>query len=141
MIQFEPVRVVLDTNVLFEGMTKKGGACGYIIDFWRKGLIQVFVSDALAYEYVDVLSRKFSADRWAKAKPVLATLLQKAKFVAIHYSWRPASPDPGDDLVIGCAMNAGAGVVTSNVRDFRRAQQELGLTIMRPIEFLELVIA
>ena len=59
----EPFRVVLDTNVVFEGLTKRNGSCGLIVDAWFAGLIQVHVSDALAYEYADMLFRKLSADR------------------------------------------------------------------------------
>ena len=54
--------------------------------------------------------------------------------VVIHYSWRPVSPDPGDEHVIDCAMNAGATVITSNVRDFERAKDALGLHVMTPAE-------
>lgn len=56
------MRVVIDTNVVFEGLTKQGGACGLIIDAWRAGLIKACVTNALAYEYEDVLARKLSAD-------------------------------------------------------------------------------
>ncbi len=55
-----PLRVVIDTNVLFEGLTRQGGACGLIIDAWRAGFISGCISNALAYEYGDVLSRKLS---------------------------------------------------------------------------------
>ena len=41
-------RVVLDTNVVFEGLTRQGGACGLIIDAWNAGLLSVYVSNALA---------------------------------------------------------------------------------------------
>ena len=50
--------VVIDTNVVFEGLTKQGSAAGLVIDAWLAGLLQVHVSNALAYEYEDVLSRK-----------------------------------------------------------------------------------
>jgi len=63
--------------------------------------------------------------------------LAQAEPVLIHFSWRPMSPDAGDDLVIDCAMNAGAPVVTRNVQDFRRARQSLGLIVLTPVEFLE----
>jgi putative PIN family toxin of toxin-antitoxin system len=129
-------RVVLDTNVIFEGLTKKNGACGLIIDAWLSGLFQACVSTALAYEYKDVLSRKFAPTRWQGAQTALRTLLDEAEFVAIRYTWRPASPDPGDDFVIDCAMNANALLVTSNVKDFRKAQSELGLNVMTPVEFV-----
>jgi len=97
-------------------------------------LLQVCVCDALAYEYADVLSRKLSEARWQRLKPVLGTLLSKAQFVVVHYSWRPISPDPGDEHIIDCAMNAGATVITWNVRDFRTARETLGLRVITPIE-------
>ncbi len=129
-------RVVIDTNVVFEGLTKQGGAAGFIVDAWLAGLIQVCDSTALVYEYEDVLSRKLSEIRWQKLQPVLFTLLGKVKFTVIYYSWRPTSPDPGDDLVIDSAMNPGPVVVTSNTRDFQRAKVSLGLQVITPTELV-----
>jgi len=132
------IRVVLDTNVLFEGLTKRGGACGLIIDAWQAKLFSVCISNALAYEYQDVLSRKLSEQRWQEIKLILDGLLDnQSEYVKIHFSWRPISPDPGDDHVIDCAMNAHALIVTSNVRDFEKARQVLEAQVMTPIEFLE----
>lgn len=107
-----------------------------LIDAWRAGLLRVYVSNALAYEYADVLSRKLSAVRWQRLKPVLGVLLGQVEFVPIYYSWRPSSPDPGDEHVIDCAMNAGATVISANVRDFQLAKRTLGLHVMTPVEFL-----
>jgi len=77
-----PIRVVIDTNVVFEGLTRKGGACGLIIDAWRAGLFTVCILNALAYEYDDVLSRQFSERRWNSIKPLLTELVgDRAKFV------------------------------------------------------------
>ena len=50
--------------------------------------------------------------------------------------WRPSSPDPGDEHIVDCAMNANAVVVTSNVRDFQMARASLGLPVLTPVEFL-----
>ena len=130
------MRVVIDTNVIFEGLTKQGGASGLLIDSWLAGLLEVYISNALAYEYVDVLFRKLSQSRWQKLQPILKTLISKTKFTPIYYSWRPTSPDPGDDLVIDCGMNAAAIIITLNVKDFRRAQKSLGLQIMTPTELI-----
>ena len=69
-------------------------------------------------------------------KPVLGALLSCAQFTTIYYSWRPTSPDAGDDLVIDCAMNASAIVTTSNLRDFRNARESLGLQVMTPVELV-----
>jgi predicted nucleic acid-binding protein len=133
------LRVVIDTNVVFEGLTKQGGASGLIIDAWFAGLIIVCVSNTLAYEYDDVLSRKLAPARWILLKPVLGKLLNIAEYTSIYFSWRPTSPDPGDDLAIDCAMNAGAIVVTSNIKDFRSAKESLGLRVMTPVEFVNML--
>jgi predicted nucleic acid-binding protein len=127
---------VIDTNVVFEGLTVRGGASGLIIEAWFSGLFTACVSNALGYEYVDVLSRKLSTSRWQEIQPVLGTLLSKCEFVTIFYSWRPASPDPGDDHVIDCAMNAGGIVVTHNLADFRHAERSLGLIVLSPVQFV-----
>jgi predicted nucleic acid-binding protein len=133
------LRIVIDTNVVFEGLTKQGGASGLIIDAWLAGLMVVCVSNALVYEYDDVLSRKLSEERWSKLRPVLGQLLNAAQYTDIYFSWRPTSSDAGDDLVIDCAMNAGAIVVTSNIRDFRSAKEALGLQVMTPVQFVSLL--
>lgn len=132
-----PIRAIIDTNVVFDGLTRQGGACGLIIDAWRAGLFRPFVSNALAYEYAEVLSRMLSSERWQRIQPVLGRLLEQSEFVTVYFRWRPSSPDPGDEHVIDCAMNAGASVVTDNVRDFHMAKQALGLQVMTPMEFVE----
>jgi putative PIN family toxin of toxin-antitoxin system len=137
MLSPQAPRVVIDTNVLFEGLTKRGGAAGLIINAWHAGLLCVCVSTAVAYEYMDVLSRKLSASRWQQIQPLLGSLLAQVEFVSIYYSWRPASPDAGDDHVIDCAMNGRATIVTANVRDFRLAQRSLGVRVMTPVEMIQ----
>ena len=132
------IRAVLDTNVVFEGLSRKGSACGLIVDTWHAGLLTACVSNPLICEYHDVFSRKFSERRWSQLKPLLGELINDhGKFITVWFSWRPVSPDPADDHVIDCAMNARAPVVTSNVRDFRIAERELGLNVMTPVTFLK----
>ena len=132
-------RIVVDTNVVFEGLTKQGGASGLIIDAWLAGLMVVCVSNALAYEYDDVLSRKLSEERWRKLQPVLGQLLSVAQYTNIYFSWRPTSPNANNDLVIDCAMNANTITITSNIRDFRSAKESLGLRVLTPVQFVSLL--
>lgn len=134
------LRAVIDTNVVFEGLTSQGGASGLIIDAWLARLFHPCVSNALAYEYTDVLSRKLNPNRWQKIKPVLGKLLSEADFISIYYMWRPATPDPADEHLIDCAMNAGALLVTWNTKDFNTARTSLGLQVMSPIEFLNFLV-
>jgi len=133
------LRAVIDTNVVFEGLTRRGGAPGAIMDAWAAGLFQPCISDATAYEYADVLSRKLTPARWESTQPNLDALLEQADLVVIHFCWRPNSQDPGDEHIIDCAMNARAAVVTSNVRDFSLARTNLELPVLEPVEFLTLL--
>jgi predicted nucleic acid-binding protein len=130
------LQAVIDTNVVFEGVTTQGSAPGLIVEAWLNQLFVVWVSNALAYECTDVLSRKLAPRRWRQLQPVVGMLLARARFVPVYFSWRPMSPDPGDDHVIDCAMNAGVPVVAANVQDFRLAQETLGLVVLPPVDFV-----
>lgn len=133
------IRTVIDTNVLFEGLARQGGPCGLIVDAWLTGLFRPCISNALAYEYLEVLSKKLSQKRWKKIRLVLEELFKLVEFVTVYYTWRPNSPDPGDEHIIDCAMNAGATVVTFNLKDFQMARRELGLRVISPKEFVTLL--
>ena len=135
------IRAVIDTNVVFEGLTHRDGPAGFVVNAWMAELFQPCASQALAYEYADVLSRKLTPKRWSRIQVVLDALLQRAERVSTYYSWRPSSPDPGDEHVVDCAMNARALVVTSNLRDFELARVELQLPVLSPVEFLTLLEA
>ncbi len=133
------IRAVIDTNVLFEGLTQRGGPAGVLVSAWLAELFQPCISQALAYEYSDVLARKLAPERWARIRLVLDALLNRAELVTAYFSWRPSSPDPGDEHVIDCAMNARAIIVTSNLRDFKLARVELHLPVLSPVDFLTLL--
>ena len=129
------MRVVVDTNVLFEGLTRKGDA-GRVVDLWVAGRIVPCVSTALALEYEAVLTRGRSGVGQQKIRRALQALLSRAEFVPVSYTYRPQSPDPGDDHVIDCVMNGRAALVTSNVRDFRAPAEALGFTVLTPHDLL-----
>lgn len=130
------LQAVIDTNVVFERVTTQGSAPGLIVEAWLNQLFVACVSNALAYEYTDVLARKLAPRRWRQLQPVVGMLLARARFVPVYFSWRPMSPDLGDDHVIDCAMNASVPVVTANVQDFRLAQEILGLVVLPPVDFV-----
>lgn len=133
------IRAVIDTNVLFSGLTNGDVASDLIVQAWHGLLFQPYVSTALMLEYRDVLSRKLSPMGWKRTEAALSSLLQQSVAVPIYYTWRPVSSDYSDDLVIDCAMNANAMIVTPNKRDFRMAKQKLGLQVLSAAEFVGLL--
>lgn len=131
-------RVVVDTNVLIGGLSRRGPA-GAVIDAWVGRRFTPCVSTALAFEYEELLVRKLGRRRQGTAGRALQALLSRSEYVPVRFTYRPASPDPGDDLVIDCVVNAGAMLVTENLRDFRTASRELGFRTLRPEELMELL--
>ena len=130
------MRAVIDTNILVEGLNRKGPS-GRVVDAWAAGRFIVCVSTAMALEYEAVLSRHGSVERTDKVLKALQALLSRAEFVPILFSYRPISPDPGDDMVIDCAMNAHAAIVTSNQKDFQEASKKLGFELFSPETFVD----
>ena len=63
--------IIVDTNVVFEGLTKQGSVSDFIITAWLAGLLNVYASNALIYEYESTLSNKLSPTRWQQTKPIL----------------------------------------------------------------------
>ena len=132
------LRAVVDTNVLFEGLTHLGPAA-QVMDAWTAGEFQPCVSTALALEYQDVLGRKLSPTRGETVLKALQALLARARYVPVWYSYRPASRDPGDDHVVDCVVNSQSLLITSNLRDFREPARTLGFATLRPADFLRVL--
>ena len=129
---------VLGTNVLVAGLFSRRGASFWLLERVVKGRLPIAVSVALALEYEDVLLRpEILAQGWADAEQVsdvLDAVLARAALVQpIGVRRRPALLDPGDDLVLECALEAHAGaIVTMNGRDFAGAVEKFGLRILKP---------
>lgn len=132
------VRAVIDTNVLFEGLTSTG-FCGDVIDAWTERVFVPCVSTALALEYEEVLTNKLGERKRSRALPALQALLSRSEFVPIVLSVRPSSSDPDDDFVVDCAFNARAPVVTRNLKDFRGLSETIGVLALTPESFLKVV--
>lgn len=132
------IRAVIDTNVLFEGLTHRGPAAE-VIDAWVARQFQPCVSTALVFEYQDVLARKLGPARAEEALLAIQALLDRCEHVLLYFSYRPASRDPGDDLVVDCVLNGGAVLVTENLRDFEQPARKLGFQVFRPVDFIALL--
>ena len=129
---------VLDANVLVAALFSRRGASFWLLERVVDGGLPIAVSVALALEYEDFLLRPaMLAQGWASADQVStvldAVLAQAVLVQPIRIRRRPALPDPGDDLVLECALEAqAAAIVTMNLRDFARASRNYGLEILKP---------
>jgi putative PIN family toxin of toxin-antitoxin system len=132
------VMFVLDTNVLVAALFSRRGASFWLLERVVDSRLSIAISVALALEYEDVLLRPaMLAQGWASEEQVsviLDVVLAQAVLVQpIRVRRRPALPDPGDDLVLECALEANAdAIITMNLRDFAGAGEAYGLRILKP---------
>ena len=129
------LRAVIDTNVLFTGLTCQGPD-GSVIDAWVAKRFVPCVSTALALEYEDVLGRKLGERKRKFPLGALQALFARAEFIPIWTRVRPLSPDPGDDFIIECALNAQACLVSQNLKDLKVAEDVLRIPVLTPTQFL-----
>jgi len=129
---------VLDTNVLVAALFSRRGASFWLLERVIDGRLPIAVSVALALEYEDVLLRPATLAKGGanaeQTSTVLDVVLSRATLVQpIQVRRRPTLPDPGDDLVLECALEAqAAAIITTNIRDFAGASSAFGLRIMKP---------
>lgn len=151
MLHIEPgdviydVMYVLDTNILVAALWSRSGASYRIIQSALKGELPYAVSVALVLEYEAVFNRAAMREAsWAsnmELDQVLdAVVGQARRIMPIRTKLRPALRDPADDMVLECAVQAGAdAIVTMNVRDFTPARELYRVDVIKPGElFLRL---
>jgi predicted nucleic acid-binding protein len=135
------MRVVFDTSVLVAAARSRRGASFALLSRLPDQRFQPAISVALFAEYRAVLLRpeNLLARSPAQTEGFLDGLLAASHLQEVFFLWRPALPDPDDDLILELAVAAGCRyIVTHNLRDFRGTER-WGVTAMMPGDFLKLI--
>lgn len=132
---------VLDTGVLVAAFRSETGASRRILVAALERRFELLLSVPLMLEYEAVLRRPEHLRRAGATVEdvgdVLDGLALVGQRVTFAFRWRPALPDPNDDMVLETAVNGQAhAIVTFNQRDFNPVAAEFGCLVMRPGEFL-----
>ncbi|MEX2272875.1 MAG: PIN domain-containing protein [Vicinamibacterales bacterium] len=132
------MRVGLDSSVLVAALRSRRGASIEVLRLLRNRRFAVAVSVPLVLEYESHLLRH--AEELGLAREEATGIVDYFCAVGhpqeIHFLWRPALSDPGDEFVLELAVSGGCdAIVTHNVRDFSRAQA-FGVDVLTPAQFL-----
>jgi putative PIN family toxin of toxin-antitoxin system len=133
------MRVVLDTSVLVAAARSRRGASHALLSLLPAARYEPVISVPLFVEYRAVLLRPENLlQRTAvQAEGFVDFLLSVSHLQEIFFLWRPALPDPDDDLILELAVAAGCRyIVTHNLRDFRGIDR-WGITAVNPPDFLK----
>jgi putative PIN family toxin of toxin-antitoxin system len=133
------LRIILDTNVLCQGLYSSKGASFKVLQAIDEGKLRIILSTALLFEYEDVLKRNQESLSLSSrsVEKLLDNLCLLSDHQKIYYLWRPRLPDPKDDLVLELAVASGARyVVTYSTAGFKGAEK-FGVRPITPKELLE----
>jgi putative PIN family toxin of toxin-antitoxin system len=128
---------VFDTCIWVAALRSQQGASFLIFQALQQRLLQGFISVPLLFEYEEVLRRDQQlANFWValdELEIILGILTDRLQPSTINFRWRPQLRDPKDEMVLECAVNAGAkAIVTFNQRDFLPAATTFGLEVIPP---------
>jgi predicted nucleic acid-binding protein len=135
-------RLALDTCVLVSAMKSGRGASRLLVEWAQLRKIKIVLTTALASEYEDVLTRpEIRGEAWtvSDAEAIVDSLLGPATWIIPHYSYRPCLTDPGDEIVLEAAVNAGADIVTFNLKHFAPARR-FGVRVYTPGEMVRILL-
>jgi putative PIN family toxin of toxin-antitoxin system len=135
---------VLDTDILVAAFRSDTGASRRILVAALDRRFDLLLSVPLMLEYESVLRRpehlKAAGMSEEDVAEVLNGLALVGKRVRLAFRWRPALPDPNDDMVLETAVNGQAdAIVTFNQRDFNPIAGRFGCRVMRPGDFLRVM--
>jgi putative PIN family toxin of toxin-antitoxin system len=133
--------LVVDTSVVVAGVCSPRGASFLVLRGILERRIRPAASVPLFVEYESALSdpriRRLHRLTQAEVAALLDGIAGCIAPVMLHYLWRPQLVDPGDEMVLETAVNAGARqILTFNVKDFTPAAKRFGIAAVLPGDFV-----
>jgi putative PIN family toxin of toxin-antitoxin system len=116
-----------------------GGTATEVIRRWRAGVFGLIVSEEITTEYEAVLSRpKFNLPTWV-VQELLGHIREKAEWVAPGSEIGAVARDPSDNKFLEAAITGKADWLVSGDNDLLDMEQLMGIPIIPPWEFLDLL--
>lgn len=142
------IRVVLDTNVFVSALLAPDSPPARILELALEGQLRLVISPGIIREIGQVWQypkvKKSLKKHRLTAKEVANAILKILKVATITpgaETARGVSPDPGDDMVLSCAMEGQADFIISGDQDLTELEYYEGIRIVSPANFLKLLAA
>ena len=132
-----PLTAVFDTNILFSAAGWRGNPF-QCVERARAGEFRIFTCPELMEELAEKLGSRlyFSADQVAET---LADYLGFLQVIRIPRTLTAVCRDPGDNIVLECALESHAQYIISGDKDLLELKEFRGIRIVRAAEFLRLI--
>jgi uncharacterized protein len=140
------MRLVIDTNLFVSAVFSAVGAPRQLLDAARAGLFDLYTSEVLIAELLEVLNRDKHANRMAKADFTAAEFIDDLRRIATAVP-TPLNPprivptDADDDHVVSAAVAAYADfIVSGDKTDLLNMRHASGIPIISARDALERVL-
>ena len=132
------MRVVIDTNVLVSSFQNPDGHPKKIIDMWKNGDFILCISEAILFEYIDILGRLDIPKQKIKEMAELFKMMAYVEMVSDTILIDIIKDDPHDNKFIECAVAANAQYIISGDKHLKTLKEYGSIKILSPGEFLNL---
>jgi putative PIN family toxin of toxin-antitoxin system len=134
------MRVVADTNIIVSGLMWDGPP-RRVLEAASAGQISLFTSPALLAELEDVLGREKFALRLARVGRTARDLVERYALLAESIDAPGIDPvilaDPDDDVVLACALAAGAARIVSGDHHLLELKDYRQILIVTAVQLLD----
>ena len=130
------MKVVFDTNVVASASFWRGAPFDCLAA-WAQGRCVAVASSSLLAEYLETVEELRLDYPGRKCVEWVAALTESAELVFPVERASGATPDPGDEMILECALAAEAEfVVSGDKKHLLALRQFQGIPIVSPPEFL-----
>ena len=133
------MKAVFDTNVLIAALLTEGLCSGLLIRA-RKRAFNLVLCDDITREFKGILSKKFKLASSDISE--ITAIVTEAAFKILHNPGPIPSicRDPNDDMIIACAINAGADYIVTGDEDLLSLKSYKDIAIINPRDFEALFV-
>ena len=133
------MKVVVDTNVVASATFWRGTPF-QCLAAWAQGRFEIVVSPAVLAEYQETIEELHRAYPNHLVVPWTEALTDTATLVFPMERARGATPDPGDEMILECALAAEAdAIVSGDKKHLLSLRRFRGIPILSPSDFLRML--
>ncbi|MBM3119496.1 MAG: putative toxin-antitoxin system toxin component, PIN family [Chloroflexi bacterium] len=137
------LRVVVDTNLLVSGFISPFSYPREIERRWRKGEFVLVISPGIIEEVNRVLHLPRIQQKYrlteSDIQVFILTLTHQADCIAGKVVLKGIAPDPGDDKVISCAVEAQADFIVTGDKRLQQLGAYQGIRIINAESFIRIL--
>jgi putative PIN family toxin of toxin-antitoxin system len=136
------MKIVLDTNQWVSALICPQGRPAQIVQAWRHGKVEIALSPGILNELFNVLRRPRIKNKYHLTDTDIADFLQLLKqytCIVQGESNINITKDPDDNIIIACAVAAGADYIISGDHHLVEILEYQGIRIIHAATFLQML--